>query len=575
MPALKPYTGTFGKPELLHLLRRTLFGVHLSDLNYFKGQSLDQVLDYLVPSTPALPPPPRRTYYSNTDPAKDQMEKYNDNGTVVTAVPFGETWVNTPLQTNFLVGSGNNRRANLKNWWTGLQIHQDRTLYEKMLMFYQTILVTQDVTLEDAILMYNTQTLYRKFAFGNYRELVRQITLDPGMLKYLNGDKNTKTAPDENYARELQELFTLGKGKDSQYTEDDVKTAARILTGWTVINTGIVNGKTQNILPQVGFNQSKHDTGTKVFSAFYNNQQITPDTSITNDKDRALKELDQLIGMIFQKEEVSKYICRRLWNFFAYYDMNDEVESEVITPLSEVFRTYSNDPDQMKYVMKSLLGSDYFFKQELRGCMIKSPNDFLIGMVEQIRFPFPDSTQLEAQYYMWSYIVNGNANIGFIINSPPDVAGWPAYYQLPVFHEMWFDTTSFPFRRGLYEAISRSSFALDKTVTYDPANNPSYGYKTKMNFADMVKDFDHPSDPNELINEALQIMLAPPVSDAVKSALKTNFLLNGQSRDYYWTEVWEGYIADPNTTDPRFRNVPSMLQNLFNYLMSSAEYQLC
>lgn len=575
MATIKPYTGIFEKAELLHLLRRTLFGVSKPDLDFYKGKNLNEVIDALIPGTPPLPKPPLRTYYGNTDPSKDLMEKYDDKGTIVTVVPFGETWVDKALQTNFLMGSGNNRRANLKNWWTGLQIHQDRTLSEKMLMFYQTLLVTQDAVLENANSMYLTQNLYRQNVFGNYKQLVKEITLDPGMLKYLNGEKNTKTAPDENYARELQELFTLGKGPASNYTEDDVKAAARVLTGWTVTYSQNVNGVQTNIIPQLNFIQKNHDTGVKSFSSFYNNFQITPDSSILSDKDRSLRELDQLIDMIFNKDEVSKYICRRLWNFFVYYDINAEIEVEVIEPLAEIFRNNINHPEQMKFVMQALFSSDYFFKPIHRACMIKSPNDFSVGMVRQIEFPFPKSNQLEAQYYMWSVIRNGLVNVGFDINNPPDVAGWPAYYQQPVYHEMWFDTTSYPFRRGIYESITRSNFALDKKATYDPANNPSYGFLVKMNFAETVKKFDNPSDPNALIDEAVQIILAPPISDSIRNALKTNFLLLGQSSDAYWTDAWNGYIADPNTSDPESKQVPMMLQNLFNYLMSAAEYHLC
>ena len=370
-------------------------------------------------------------------------------------------------------------------------------------------------------------------------------------------------------------MFTLGKGPNSNYTEDDVKEAARVLTGWTVQYIENVNGVQKVIIPKSYFLQKNHDTGVKTFSAFYSNAQIIPDRNISVDSDRALKELDQLVEMIFNKEEGSKYICRRLWNFFVYYDITPDIESEVIEPLAEIFRNNVDHPDQMKFVMQALFSSEYFFKPIHRACMIKSPNDFSVGMVRQIEFPFPNSNQLEAQYYMWGVIRNGLVNIGFDINSPPDVAGWPAYYQQPVYHEMWFDTTSYPFRRGIYESISRSNFALDKKGTYDPTNNPSYGYLVKMNFADMVKKFDNPSDPNALIDDIVQLILAPPISDTIKKALKTNFLLLGQSKDYYWTDAWNVYIADPNTTDPESKQIPMMLQNLFNYLMAAAEYHLC
>lgn len=575
MPSLKKYNGPFNTPELLHLLRRTLFGASIEDIKFFTGKTLHESIDIIIPATPKIPPPPLRTYYSNPDPLLDQMEKYNDNGSVEIAVPFGTTWINTPLQSYFLLGSSNNRRASLKNWWTGLQIHQNRSLYEKMLMFYQTVLVTQDSVIEDALLMYSTQMLYRKHVFGNYKQLIKEISLDPGMLKYLNGEKNSKSAPDENFARELQELFTLGKGPGSQYTEEDVRQAAKILTGWSVQYSQTINGKQHNIIPKIIFSQSKHDTSTKVFSSFYNNKTISPDLSISSDQDRALNELHQLIDLIFSKEEVSKYICRRLWRFFVYNEIDDTVEQEIIEPLSEVFRFYDEDPHQMRLVLQALFSSDLFFLSQYRSCMIKSPSDYIVGMLRQIGFPFPDSSQLEAQYYMWGFMRSGIVNSGFDINDPPDVAGWPAYYQQPAFYELWYDTTSFPFRRGMYEAISRSSFSLDKKNTYDFANNPSYGYTVKMNFADLIDKFKDPSDPKLLIDELCELIIAPPLSDKVKKELKEIYLLRGQANDYYWSEAWQIYTNDPNTNDPVGKQVPQMLQTLINYLMSSAEYQLC
>ena len=581
MGSLKFYSGSFGKPELLHLLRRTLFGVKKSDLLFFEGKSLNEVIDYLIDGPVALPPPPLRTYYNNVNPTLDTMDKVNINGNIQTIVNFGETWVDKPIQTNFLAGSSNARRQNLKNWWIGLQVNQDRQVYEKLIMFYQTLLVTEDAVLESPHMMYTTQSLYRKYAFGNYKELIKAISLDAGMLKYLNGEKNTKTAPDENYGRELQELFCVGKGPDSAYTENDVQEAARVLTGWYVIYKEKINSVDTFIVPKSAFNQGNHDTGIKQFSAFYGNKKIEPNLSIVDpspfsdlNTKIAYDELEQMIDMIFETQEVSKYICRRLWNYFVYYDINATIEAEIIEPLSEIFRQNVDHPDQMKIVLKALFSSDLFFQNIHRACMIKSPDDFVVGMIRQLDFPLPGASQLEAQYYMWGVMRTHMFNEGQDINNPPNVAGWPAYYQTPSYHELWMDTSNYPIRIGTYEAFTKSNFVLDKNNTYDGANNPSYGFITKMNFVEFVKTFDNPADPNDLIEEATTLILAVPLSQGVKDALKTNYLLLGQLSDYYWTDVWTTYSTDQNTTDPSAKKVPIMLQDLFNYLMSSAEYHL-
>lgn len=581
MGKLLPYSGPFERPELLHLLRRSLFGVSQDDLKAFQGKTLQEALDVIVPKTPTMPSPPVRAYFNNADPALDTLEKYENpagSGNFSYAVEWGKTWVDTPIPANVIGNPNNNRRLSLKNWWTGLMIHQDRNVYEKMIQFYQTVLVTEDSVVENSNSSFATHKLYRKYAFGNYKQLIKEISLDPGMLRYLNGNLNTKTAPDENYARELQELFTVGKGPGSGYTEDDVKAAAKLLTGWTIIT----RENNQNILPKKGFNKNNHDTGVKQFSAFYNNKIIQTDMSITNkdtfetvEERRAYEELIQMIEMIFSTEEVSRYICRRLWNFFVYYEITPEIESEVIEPLAEIFRQYQDDPDQMHYVVKALLGSDYFFKPEHRGCMIKSAIDFHVGIFRTLKYPLPDASMLEAQYYMWNRVHTFNVNAGQDVNDPPNVAGWPAYYQAPSFYEMWIDTSTYPGRKAGYETFARSSFSLNKTTTYGGTSSPSYGFTVKYNWVDFVKRFDNPSDPVALIQDAVELMLGAPVTQGVKDQLKTNYLLLGQASDHYWTDAWDTYIANPNTTDPEGRRVPTMLQDLFIYLMSSAEFHLC
>ena len=141
--------------------------------------------------------------------------------------------------------------------------------------------------------------------------MVNGVTKNAGMLIYLNGDKNAKTAPDENYARELQELFTLGKGPGSKYTEADVKAAARVLTGWRVERFGVTSY----------FDATRHETGDKVFSSFYNDTTIKGKSSAAG-----ANETDELVDMIFQQNEVAMYLCRKLYRYFVYYDIDTTTE---------------------------------------------------------------------------------------------------------------------------------------------------------------------------------------------------------------------------------------------------------
>jgi uncharacterized protein (DUF1800 family) len=133
-----------------------------------------------------------------------------------------------------------------------------------MTLFWHNHFSTETNVYARGTLGYQYNSLLRQYALGNFKQLVRAITIDPAMLYYLNGNLNTSGAPDENYARELQELFTLGKENNPNYTESDVITAARVLTGWDV------DGLTET----VSFKLNRHDRNSKQFSSFFNSTVI-------------------------------------------------------------------------------------------------------------------------------------------------------------------------------------------------------------------------------------------------------------------------------------------------------------
>nr|MBA3674968.1 DUF1800 family protein [Chitinophagaceae bacterium] len=222
---LTPYTGTFGINEIIHLLKRTMFGAVKADVDYFKTKTLSQAVNELL-TVPILPPAPPVKNYANSvtvgDPDKD--------------IAAGTTWVNTNTTDG---GVDSQRVSSYKSWWTGLMINQDRNILEKLVLFWHNHFATETTDIGRAIWSYQNNAILRKNAIGNFKLFVKDITLDTGMLRYLNGYLNTNTAPDENYGRELQELFTVGKGINNgtpPYSESDVKAAARVLTGWTVNN---------------------------------------------------------------------------------------------------------------------------------------------------------------------------------------------------------------------------------------------------------------------------------------------------------------------------------------------------
>ncbi len=570
---IKPYTGQFGRQQLKHLLRRTLFGVSNSDLKAFEGKTMTQVVDSLLNVTNFTPSPPVNDYSVTLgtykkDPVtgkilldtngKPIVENYpvagEDNG-----VKFGETWVNSATT---LVDF--QRRASFKAWWIGLMMNQERNIREKMTLFFSNHFAMEADVVSMANFTYISNQLTRKFCLGNFKDFVKAMSVDPGMLVYLNGNRNNKSAPDENYARELQELFTLGKGSGSQYTEDDVKAAARVLTGWTTNRADLTT--------PVVYRSAFHDTGDKKFSSFFGNKVIKGDSSANG----GMNELNQLVDMIFQIDEVSKFIVRKLYTFFVYYDINTDIEKNVIEPLAELFR---NSSYEIKPVLKALFTSDEFYKPTNMGSMIKSPLDHVVGLYRQFEVAIPkDPALFEAQYRLWRSAAGSTRTLGQDIQDPPNVAGWPAYYQMPGYYEMWLDTASYPQRETIQKGFSTLN-GFSSGTEISNVNPDSRNIAIKIDYSNWLKTFSNPTSAFDLINDMADLFYGVPISQTVKDKLKINKLWAKQNNlqittDKQWSDAVTAYLANPLTTDAMARTVPLRMQILVTYMMRAAEFHL-
>ncbi len=522
---LNPYSGPWTKNVVQHLLKRTMFGSCKSDLDYFLTRTMEQSVDELLSPTAPLPAPPLNDY---------------SPGTADPNVAAGATWINSPTNDGTL---NSQRRNSFKKWWAGLMINQDRSIRERLTLFWADHFGTETTTIGNSHYVYHHHALLRQSALGNFKQLVKNVTIDAGMLRYLNGYLNTKTAPDENYSRELQELFTLGKGPGAGFTEDDVKTAAKVLTGWRI------NGTTYTVF----WDATRHDETNKQFSSYYNNTVVAGRTGANG----AL-ETDDLITMIFNKQEVSKYICRCLYRWFVYYKIDAAAETNVIEPLATIFR---NNNYEVKPVLDALLKSEHFFDVLNQGCLIKSPVDTVISCLREFAVVFPNSTSEYADAYaMWNYIRNWLTTMNQDIGDPPDVSGWAAYYQEPQFHELWINSDTLPKRNQFTDTMILTGYSRN-------------GKRIQINAVAFTQTLSNPGDPNILIDDALAILYRVPLSVVSKQLIKEQILLSNQTQDYYWTNAWNAYIADPaNTTN--FNIVNNRLKSFYQYLMNLSEYQL-
>ncbi len=525
---LSEYVGQWTENEVIHLLKRTMYGAPVEDVAYFKQMNSSSAVDELVNT-------------ANTNPG-EPIKVYNNDASVPAtdpdwSVPVGRTWVNTSTTTNQV---NRDRRDSIKSWWLGNMIKQPRSIEEKMILFWSNHVTIEFLQVGGALMCYKYMKLLRQHATGNFKTLIKAVTTDPAMLVYLNGYQNTKTAPDENYGRELQELFTMGKGPGSQFTEEDVKAAARVLTGHTVNLQDAVNG----------FNSSKHDTDPKVFSSFYNN------TVISRPSNQGVLETDDLIEMLFTKDEVSKNICRRLYRYFVYHIITEEVETNIIEPLAATFRSNNYE---LKPMLLQLLKSEHFFNAMQYGDTIKSPLDYTVGLIRECGVRLPPRSNPQLQYKHLNYLAtNFLSSIEQTIGEPNNVSGFTAYYQSPFFDKLWINTDTF---------VKRQSF-IDTMI--NGGGYSSGGFKTFIDPVAVAFRMSNPADPNQLVQDLNTYFLRRELSQSLKDSIKTEILLTGVTDDNYWVSAWNNYVNDPANLD-NYSVINTRLKALMLYFLSKLE----
>jgi len=434
-------------------------------------------------------------------------------------------------------------------------LKQGVSLREKMTLFWHNHFVSEYDVVSDSRLMYKQNVLLRENAFGNFKQLVKLITLDPAMLRYLNGNTNTKGKPNENYARELQELFTIGKGPEiapgnyTNYTEADVITAAKVLTGWRDDRTNL----------STTFSASNHDTGDKTFSAAYQSRTIKGGTGTAAEiLAHAQRELDELLDMIFVQLATAEYIVRKLYRWFVYYIIDDAAEQNVIQPLAGLLR---NSNYEIKPVLATLFKSAHFFDAINRGCVIKNPLDHVLGVTRTLSVPFTGN--LLQDYRIWDTLraTAGTQQMDLLL--PPNVAGWPAYWQQPVYYEIWLNSDTIPKRFTLTDTLING-------VNLTVGTNPTVRFMFKVDPIVLTQQLSDPSDPNIVVAEYGQFLFPEGVTDAQKAELKK--FLAVENQDYDWTNEWNAFTTNPTSQNRLV--VENKLKSLLKYMLTMAEFQL-
>ncbi len=431
-----------------HLLSRALFGFTKEDLDFALSLTIEDFVDnYLLKD---LPEPQSPGF-----------------------------WVTDPSNTN-----RTERSYELTFWWFNLMLTQGYSFRERMVLFWHNHFVSQLSVVRLPQLMYWQNKLFRDYAFGNFKELTKKVTTDPAMLIYLDGQKNHKDDPNENYARELMELFTLGIGN---YTENDIVEAARALTGWQVEDLNSY------------FNPDRFDDTPKTFMGQTGNFNY-----------------EDIIEIIFTKEAVSKFICRKLYKEFVYFEPDEALVSE----MAQIFR---DNNYEIRPVLSTLLKSVIFYTDEVIGAKIKSPIEFILTLIKQLKINQPN----------YDYLRRTANILDQVPFEPPNVAGWEG-------DKKWISTTTLP-ARHVY---------TDKIVNGD---------ESEINIVEFARTFDSAENAEQFVDEMINLYLQFPLSENRRQFL-LDTLLDG-SAVYDWSTHNE--------------NSEKRLESFFKALFRLPEYQLC
>lgn len=552
MYSLDPFEGPLGELNANHLLRRSTFGPTLKNIRDTALLSATEAVDMLFESQDEPLPP--------VDPAT------------------GEDWVSPrPGENN---SDENALLSYFGAWHIELMRTEPLNIREKIAWFYHIHLPVAVSKVQFSTPVYYQNKLFRYYAFGSFKTLFKKIVIDNAMLWYLDNTLNQAENPNENFAREMFELYTIGKGPQidqgdyTNYTEDDIRAAARVLTGYLVDLE--FEKYDEELQPETKIAQGYvytnedglaliHDPGIKKFSDKFQNREIKPDEIISGfaTEQATLGELDDLMDMIFEQEETARFLIRKVYRFFVYHKITEEVENEIIEPLAQIFRESDYN---LSVVLKTLLKSKHFYHADSiethdnhLGALVKSPIDLFVGILKFFQLELPeDPFKLYKELY-GDAMLNYLNIMGMPFYNPEDVAGFPAYFQEPGYNRNWITPTNLAFRYlpvyiiilGIFNSENELLLQLD---IVDWVDNP--------------ENITSPSDPRTLVQEITKGMFANPLPEERLDYFIGSVFMDGLP-EYYWTNEW---VKFKDTGDDTL--VRALLFRLMVGLMQSPEFQL-
>jgi uncharacterized protein (DUF1800 family) len=589
---LPSFGGALGYKRAAHLLHRASFGPTKLQIDSFATLTASQAVALLFQQPlpdPALPIDPET----------------------------GTEWVLTG--TTDANSGDSDLQEFFKGWFIGqmlgLGVPPSNSLAyaarEKVVFFLHSVLTTIQSKVDNSRSLYFQNQLYRKFAFDkllpleyNIKELTKKVSVDNAMLRLLDGNLNVNGSVNENYGRELLELYSIGRGLEGtlpaatipgdyfNYTEQDVRAAAQVLSGWTLDTTfssldstidldlagtiKLPRGKVRGSVT----NANGHDNSVKQFSDRFNNATIQPDPTLLSGtnatEESALDEISQLIELIYSKPETARNFCRRIYRFFVYHDITQAIDDTII---AEMANTLATNNFKIQPVLEDLFQSQHFYDaaagndDDNFGGIIKSPLDLMVGTFRIFDIQLPDPmSSAESFYEKTGELVRTLEGMGMHFYEPFDVAGYDAYHQYPIYHRSWISTNYLTRRYDFIRQLVSDSQSMPGALKVDVVAF------VQTNISNAIA-----SDAKTLIIELAKYFL--PLSDNLTfdPALDDPAGLTAERMNYFLTAFLKSpqIDADPEGSWTfRWNNpvdmevVRKQLESLFNAMLQSPEYQL-
>ncbi len=425
----------------LHLYLRAGFGIHPLRLRQKAQSSIPDLVDELLRESAP---------YEALDLVKDPLKGNDDRELSYFRIGL-----------LFLRGRKDLKKLNLG--WLHQMAASKAQLREKMTLFWHNHFATH---MPFGIISQLQNNTLRKHALGKFGDMLHAIAKDPAMLLYLNNHQNSKDHPNENFAREVMELFTLGEG---HYSEQDVKEAARAFTGWTATKGG-----------RYRFEQGQHDFGEKTFLG----------------KTGRLGG-EEILDTLLAQRQTARHLCTKIYRAFV----NEQVDETRVEALATAF--YDSGYD-ISGLMRQIFTADWFYAPENIGANIKSPTELLVGYMRLF----------DVRFKKENLILLGQKALGQMLFFPPNVAGWPGGAH-------WIDSSSLLFRMKLpliifaahdYEISAKPDF---EDAAMSDVMGPAQRKKLKkvqaqVNWKPFVQAFRHIRQEEELMETLLDTLIQAP-----------------------------------------------------------------